>query len=334
LDQPAVVVLVAIVLLVTIAITYISQAIVEQETFNLGSVTDVDALKTQTEIAKLVAEIRQIRSDTSGSLFWLKMIALFVTVGGAVGGYLVGQSRATRARIEFEDRKNVDAAYQSIVQELSDKSPLLRAAAAVKMGTVLKSFPHEWNVSTARQDQLIRLTKEVLAASLSIEKDPKVLKMITIALVLHHPWENDPGNKDLARYGDARGLDLSGAKAADAYWARVDFSGADFYKADLTEASFRLAFLRNAQFRDTSLQKAVFVEADCAGANFKLADLRGADLSRANLSNANFEGAKMYGTNLAGAKLADNPETEVDVSPTADGSQMLSLREWILRQSA
>ena len=47
-----------------------------------------DNVKNLREIDKLAAEIRQIRSDTTGSLFWLKMIALFVTVGGAVGGYL------------------------------------------------------------------------------------------------------------------------------------------------------------------------------------------------------------------------------------------------------
>lgn len=42
--------------------------------------------KTEYEIGKLDAEISRIRSDTAGSLFWLKLIALFVTVGGAVGG--------------------------------------------------------------------------------------------------------------------------------------------------------------------------------------------------------------------------------------------------------
>ena len=147
------------------------------------------------ETAKLAAEIRQIRSDTSGSLFWLKLIALFVTVGGAVGGYLIGQNRVTKRRIEFENRKNIESVYQTIVQELSDQAPLLRAAAAVKLGNILKSFPAAWAGDDPGEkewkQQLIQLTKQVLAASLSIEQDRKVLKTLTIALALHKRWEEE-----------------------------------------------------------------------------------------------------------------------------------------------
>ncbi len=317
------------ILIAIVVIILLSQALVERDALTPSPSTDVSALKEQREIDKLAAEIRQIRSDTAGSLFWLKMIALFVTVGGAVGGYLVGQSRTTRARIAFEDRKNVDAVFHSIVQELSDEAELLRTAAAVKLGTILRSFPHEWNVSDVRRDQLIQLTKQVLAASLTIEREDKVLKTLTIALVLHHPWENDPKAKDKRRYADARGLDLSAAKAVDAYWARVDFSYADFYLADLAKASFREANLCGAQFRETKLNEAVLIRANCEGANFKLADLRGADLTEANLTKANFEGAKVCGTMLNGAQMGNNPDVEVDISLKADGSQMMMIQEWL-----
>lgn len=189
LSQLTIAMLVILVLLVSVVIVYLSQIQVEQSAFNFTPPINVTAPKEQYEIAKLAAEIRQIRSDTSGSLFWLKMIALFVTVGGALGGYLIGQSRSTRARIEFEDRKNVDTAYQGVIQELSDKSALLRAAAVAKLGMILKSFPEEWNVNRIRREQLIALTKQVLATSLSIETEPKVLKTLTSAIALHHPWE-------------------------------------------------------------------------------------------------------------------------------------------------
>ncbi len=331
-SQFTVVSLVAVVLIVVVVIVFLSQMLVERDAFTSSLVPGTSSLKEQREIDKLAAEIRQIRSDTAGSLFWLKMIALFVTVGGAVGGYLVGQSRATRARIEFEDRKNVDAAYQSIVQELSDKTALLRAAAAVKLGMILKSFPHEWHVSDIRRDQLIQLTKQVLAAALAIEKDPKVLKALTIALVLHHPWEQDTKETDKQRYGDARGIDLSGARASDAYWARVDFSYADCYRANLFQASFRDAVLRGAQFREANLRNAVLVRADCEAANFKLADLRDADLTGAKLSRVRFEGAKVFGAILAGAELGDNPDVQVDISPEADGSNMMPVQEWLGHQ--
>src|SRR3954462_13980777 len=44
------------------------------------------ALKDQREVDKLTAEVEKIRSDTEGSLYWLKLAALFVTVGGAMSG--------------------------------------------------------------------------------------------------------------------------------------------------------------------------------------------------------------------------------------------------------
>ncbi len=52
----------------------------------------------------------------------------------------------------------------------------MRATAAVKLGAILKSFPKEWDVDEDRLQQMVRLTKEVLAAALAIEGDPKVLK--------------------------------------------------------------------------------------------------------------------------------------------------------------
>jgi uncharacterized protein YjbI with pentapeptide repeats len=183
-------------------------------------------------------------------------------------------------------------------------------------------------------DYLIHLTKQVLAAALAIEEDEKVLKALTIALVLHHPWHDDPNQRDeKGQYGDVRRIDLSRVKAEDAYWARVDFSEADFYKAVLVRASLRLAILHYAQFRETALNEAVLVNANCTETNFKLADLRGADLTRSNLVKANFEGAKVYGAILTDARVGNNPEGQVDDSRQADGSQMVSIQEWLAKGS-
>jgi hypothetical protein len=200
LRNSVIVLLISVTCVVMVAVAYEAQRIAVQ-----GSLPPISGAspKEQYEIAKFAAEIQQIRSDTSGSLFWLKMIALFVTVGGAVGGYLLGQSRTIRKKLDseekrnieqlaFEKRKNVDLAYQTIIQELSHESPLLRAAAAVKLGAILNSFPSEWTVSDARREQLIDLTKKVLSASLSIEQNEKVRKTLTIALPQHRPRQNDP----------------------------------------------------------------------------------------------------------------------------------------------
>ncbi len=345
LRQPIIIFLVLLTCIAIVVLVYQTQKITIQG--SLPPITGASS-KEQYEIAKFAAEIQQIRSDTSGSLFWLKMIALFVTVGGAVGGYLLGQSENTRKRLAFEEkkneeqfgfdkRKNIDAAYQRIVKELSDKSPLLRAAAAVKLGAILKSFPSEWTVSDARREELVELTNQVLSASLSIEENEKVLKTLTIALVMDIPaTAKKAGEKVLA---NARGLDLSRAKAADAYWAKTDFTYADFYHADLSAASFRNSVLQGAQFRQANLSGAVLAGADCKDANFKLADLSGVDFSDADLRKANFEVATIHGTNFAGAKIrgtiltgidaADNPGANVHISEAGDGSKTMKVSEWL-----
>lgn len=278
--------------------------------------------KDNYEISKLDAEIRKIRSDTAGSLFALKVIALFVTVGGAVGGYLIGQSRTTQARIGFEDRKNVDEVYQSIIRELADSSPILRAAAAVKLGSILKSFPAEWNVSEARREQLMQLTKQILAAALAIESDDKVLKTISINLVLYKRNTSD----NLASIQE---IDLSAAKAVDVYWADCDFSYTDFYTANLERSSFRRSKLVGAQFREAKARDTVFNDADCTATNFKMADLRGATFENAILDRTNFDGAKVYSVSLTGSKVFNIPSCMVDASEKGDGSRLVPIEKWL-----
>lgn len=465
-------ILILSVCLLLIAVAFFLQSLSEQT--SLPPITATGS-KEQFEIAKLAAEIRQIRSDTTGSLFWLKMIAIFVSVGGAVGGYLVGQNRVTKKRIEFENRKNIESVYQTIVQELSEQAPLLRASAAVKLGNILKAFPAEWIGDDPKdknwKQQQVQLTKQVLAASLAIEQDRKVLKTLTIALVLHKRWEEEakeahggspailyanipfafeagdktlpsgdytvsaipsgsdaltitdrngkivkvlPANSnktedsevlkiaklvfhrygksyflsqvwpagkaeyrqlpkssqevsletsgsqisqidlveilDERPFGDARNLDLSGAKAADAFWASTDFSYSDFYKADLRGASFRRSVLNTAQFRDANLRNAVFNDANCADAVFlfadlsranlsntdlRRADLRNADLTAAILQKTRFEGAKVYQCKLTDAEKVevDHLDDHVDDSEDADKTNMITIREWLKRET-
>jgi Pentapeptide repeats (9 copies) len=318
LGQSAIVGLVGTVLLVTVAIVLLSQSLVERDAFNRAGPGNLD----QRQVEKITAEIRQIRSETGGSLFWLKMIAVFVTVGGAVGGYLLAQSRATQARLDFEHRKDIDAAFQAIVQELSAKdAPLLRAAAAVKLGGLLEDFPSEWDVDKKRQEQIVRLTKQVLAAALAIEEDATVLKAMSIAVACHYPEEGKPA--------DLCGLNFSRARASDAYWARVDFTNADLYGATLVGASFRKAILHGTQFVDADLRRAVFAGAECETTSFKRADLRNADLSDATLTGACFEDAKVYDATTARATWTENPYGSVDTSPDGDGSAKVPVLEWL-----
>jgi hypothetical protein len=312
---------VATTLVAALAVTLGAQYLTEIDRVTPGSMPS-GMTRNSYEISKLDAEIRQIRSDTAGSLFALRLIALFVTVGGAVGGYLIGQSRATKARIGFEDRKNVDEVYQSIVRELSSDSSILRAAAAVKLGAILKAFPAEWSISDDRKEQLVELTKQVLAAALAIEENDKALKTLTINLALH----KSPNLDGLFSIKD---IDLSGAKALNAYWAKCDFSNSDFFMADLSESSFRKSLLSFAQFRQATLTNAIFDDADCTSTNFKLADLRGASFANAELSRTSFEGARVYSVKIVGARISDLPYCLVDLSKDGDGSQMTPVGKWV-----
>jgi hypothetical protein len=331
-DARTVAVVVAIVLAGVMSAGYLLQAVVQRGALT-STTGPADRVRQQREVDKLTAEVKQIRSDTGGSLYWLKLAAVFVTVGAGVGGYLIAHSRSTRERVAAEDRRTdlrlaferrgqVDAAYQAMVLELSSSSAILRANAAMKLGKVLQSPPVEWHLEAERRDEIWSLTKQLLAASLAIETEPKVLKALTIAVALHA--EED-------EHGDLRGLDFSLARAADAYWARIDFRFADFYKADLTGASFRKAKLGRAQFRETILQGAVLAEASCESANFKLTDLRNADLSGADLTGASFERAMVHGVVLTGATLKSLSEQVVDLSEHGDGSELESVGRWVSR---
>jgi hypothetical protein len=323
LNQPVIVLVVLLVLAVTLFMSFLLQS--RAESGALSPIAAGTSAKEQREVDKLNAEIKQIRSDTGGSLFWLKMAGLFVTLGAAVGGYLIGQAKVTKDRLDFEHRQSVDNTYHALIQELSVEPPLLRVASAMRLGKLLQAPPVEWRVSDARRQELSQLTKQVLAASLAIEKDEKVLKALTIALGLH---------AEESEHADLRELDLSGAKARDAYWARIDFRYADFYGADLTDASLRKAILDGAQFRQTVLANAVLTEASCEGATFKLADLRGANLDGAKLRGTTFEDVRVFGATLVGAEIGDNPAGVVDISPNGDKSATLPVGEWLAQASA
>jgi hypothetical protein len=334
LNYFSIAIIVVLIMVGLVTIILISQNIVERSALNLNPQVNVTTPKERYELAKLSAEINQILSDTTGSLFWLKLIALFVTVGGAVGGYLIGQSEITRKRLKFEHRKDVDMAYHAIVLELSSHEEILRAAAAVKLGAIMQRFPTEWDVTEERRKEIIQLTKQVLAAALSIETKPKILKTISIALVLDKSIPVEMNNKTVL-FSDVKELDLSNADAKDAYWAKADFSYADFYNAKLSQASFRNSILTSAQFREADLSNTIFIDTDCTGANFKMANLRNSDFTGAVLKDVKFDGARVNGMKLNKTNLKMAYQNcRVDDSESGEKAHMIEFNKWFEKISS
>jgi hypothetical protein len=226
ISTATVVALVLLVIALTTVVTLYGQALAENGALNNGTVSkDLTAAR---QVDKLNAEIQKIRSETAGSLFWLKMIGLFVTVGSAVGGYLLAHTRSTNVRLQFDKRNEVVRLYQNMVDELSSDKSILRAAAAVRLGSILEQYPSTWIIegerTEATKQELINLTKQVLASALSIESDPAVLKVRTISLA-RHGMAGGKGEYDMTN------LNLSRAKAADAYWAECNLGNTDLYGA-------------------------------------------------------------------------------------------------------
>jgi hypothetical protein len=161
LNQAAVIGLVILVVVLTLVTTLFAQALAERGAITSGSVSrDLTAAR---QLDKLDAEIQKIRSETAGSLFWLKMIGLFVTVGSAVGGYLIAHTRSANMRLQFERRNEVIRLYQGMVEELSSEKPILRAAAAVRLGAVLEKYPSTWEIegesSEDTKQELVKLPR-------------------------------------------------------------------------------------------------------------------------------------------------------------------------------
>jgi uncharacterized protein YjbI with pentapeptide repeats len=321
LSHTAVIGLVILTIALTVALTLFAQALAERGAIGNSPVSE--GLTAARRVDKLNAEIQKIRSETAGSLFWLKMIGLFVTVGSAVGGYLIAHTRSVNMRLQFDKRNEVIRLYQAIVEELSSDKPVLRAAAAVRLGAVLEKYPSTWEVEGENSEdtrrELINLTKQVLASALTIESEPAVLKALTISVARHRV------SAEGGREFDMTDLDLSGAKVADAYWADCNLSRTDLYNANLENASLRRATLAYTQFRDASLASAVLAEADCANANFKRADLREVDLKDLkNWAEINVDGMKY--TNIHGVRNA--PVGFKDWARSHGAVEMESDDEW------
>lgn len=90
------------------------------------------------------------------------------------------------------------------------------------------------------------------------------------------------------------GADLSRAKLMQLNAYRANLAGAILVGADLTKAELARANLESANLSGANLRKAEFPRANLTGSNLEGANLTSADLARANFSNARLDGARMH----------------------------------------
>jgi uncharacterized protein YjbI with pentapeptide repeats len=107
-----------------------------------------------------------------------------------------------------------------------------------------------------------------------------------------------------ACHTELQGLDLSGARMAQAVLDGNDLTGTTWHGAVLTGASFQGATLDNA----TGLAATTAQPSDLSGAKFNNASLKGVDLSNTLLYGANFTYANLENASLRGAFLTNNPK--------------------------
>src|SRR5262249_47255317 len=154
------------------------------------------------------------------------------------------------------------------------------------------------------------------------EKNRKVLKTLSIVIARDRS----------ADFAELRGIDFSGARANFAYWKKVNFTDADFFRASLGYASFRESVLKDTQFREAKLTNAVFAKAECERTNFELADLRNANFTGATLLNGvSFKNARVHGVTLPKSLPAGaiNEVGNVNVAEGDEGSVMKPVRQWL-----
>ena len=204
----------------------------------------------------------------------LKNIGIIIASLGAIPAFLVA--------INYKNKRDkvalVGSSFVSTVNKLSSTNETERMSGAI----LLRRF---FDVKTEMGDAQMPYADEavnVIAASLRTLPANNFQKVLADSLAYAPSLQN---------------VDLQKTNLQNAYLglknegAKIDLSGADFYRADLSNASFKGAMLRGAKFYQAQLYKTVLKEASLEKCNFYGVDIMDTDFREARLDGANFENA-------------------------------------------
>lgn len=225
-----------------------------------------DALKIQAEIEKLKLENDSTRSWLLAFGPLLGAILALIPIGL---GYLVKMfSERGLLQIQNTHARSVRREEQitRMLDDLSGESQARQSFAAAGMMSLIRE-----NFETGGKDrpppaERYRESTMLVTALLARLRDERLSVGVVkyVADELYKLFTSGPTQK--ARF-KVRDFNLQQVRLINAYWARLDASGADFFDADLERASFRNANLEKAVLYGANVDRAVFSGANLKGAN-------------------------------------------------------------------
>lgn len=229
-----------------------------------------------------------------------------------------------REQREAESRREWDAKFNSIVENLGSESEAVRISAALSLLTYLKPEYEDYhdrvftillvNLKISHRQKFPEFHKSLVE---SFERAVRV--KIETARQKDEEFRLDLSSTDLYRI-NLSGLDLSNADLgfADLTLANLintnlwrargieaNLERAKLSRADLEEARFRKAIFKDANIHKAKLISARLEETDLTGVEFQQSRLQSAHLEEAKLEGARFEGADLNDTYFIGAKIED-----------------------------
>lgn len=225
-----------------------------------------EALKIQAETEKLRLENDNLRSWLLAFGPLLGAVLALIPIGL---GYLFKMvSERGLLQIQNSNARAVRREEQltRMLDDLSGESQARQSFAAAGMISLIRENFEDGGKNRPPATERYRESTMLVTALLARLRDEGLQTGVVkyVADELYKLFAG--GGRQKARF-KLRDFNLQQVRLINAYWARLDASGTDFFAADLERASFRNANLENAVLYGANLDRTVFSGANLKGAN-------------------------------------------------------------------
>lgn len=241
---------------------------------NAVQTTDqIQFMKNCQEALKLQAETEKLKLENDNLRNWL--LAFGPLLGAVLAlipvgiGYLFKMfSERSLLKIETANARAVRREQQitRMLDDLSGESQARQSFAAAGMISLIRENFEDVGKDKPQAIERYRESTMLITALFARLRDD-YLHLAVVKYVADELYKLFTGSaKQKARF-KLRDFNLQQVRLVNAYWAKLDCSGTDFFGADLERASFRKANLERAVLYSANLDRAVFSGANLAGAN-------------------------------------------------------------------